>query len=259
MSPGSSSSGSKRSSQRSGSKSSSTAEASQGPASVVTRSRAEDAAEATREMAELVAKMDRDKLARLVRARETAHGIKDAFPGGDARFASMDSDEEEDDYDGGEDEEEEECVGLLDQKKDTGPRAALERVKKEYNWDMVKEMDEGKLSLLERVRVLNYVRKRVAQGVKTKDVVKEAKAVIRDGKSEIRKDERWLTPVVPGDVLLTALEGKNCGSDEDDDDDCAVADAVERELRACKISADGGSSRSGVGAASSTGKSNSRK
>jgi hypothetical protein len=210
---------------------------SHGPSNCAHKTLEQDAEDGARELRARMISMDPVLLAELVRARQSAAGIVDAFPAGDKRFASLDSDDDDSDEVGSEDGDEDEekrggfedegepCRGLLDAGVDAGPRAALARAAKEHGLDLVAIMDSAELDLFARIRLANMVRMRVRDG----NSIEEVKCAVHDAVEAgsgvgVLADDAYLQPVVPGDVLLTSLES----SLEDEDGD--VAGAVHRGL-----------------------------
>lgn len=226
-----------------------TSNVSSAPGDCATRTATEDAAEAAVDFKARLDDMDSALLASLVQARESAAGIAAAFPEGDQRFASFDTDSEEGDgeesvqgqaavveeeegddegsenagggRDGGEGEP---CVGLLDERMDSGPRAALARAREEYGLDLMGEMEKGGLDLFARIRLVNYARRCVREGDAPSAVVGKLREVLGVGVQDgVLADNALLMPVVEGDVLLTVLEGDELLDDDVD----GVAGAVQ--------------------------------
>jgi hypothetical protein len=208
-----------------------------GPGHCAHKTAAQDAEDGARELRARMEAMDPALVAELVRARQSAAGICAAFPAGDMRFASLDSDDEDEDGsdagaygddgdDGGPEESEGElCQGLLDGSMDSGPLAALARAAREHGLDLVALMDGACLDFLARIRLANFVRSRVGEGVSVEKVKADVSEAIKVGMDAgVLADDSYLQPVIPGDVLLTALES----SLSDDDGD--VAAAVHRGL-----------------------------
>ncbi len=170
-----------------------------------------------------------------MRARELAAGVTKSFPGGDERFAAVDSDSDADEEEEGEDEPAEPCQGLFDATMDAGPEQCLRRAAAEHAFDLRAEMNAAKVPFLIRVRVANYIRALVRDGHKAEDVVRQAREAIADPTASVCADEKWLAPVLPGDLLLTVLEGDG-GSDAEESDGeeeaeaAAVAETVKQVL-----------------------------
>lgn len=216
----------------------------QGPSGCATRGRAEDAADAAREMAGVMARMDPAVVRQMVRAREAAVGVLDVFPAGDQRFAAVESSDEEDgmapeeeidgeDVDGGSEKGAggDTCVGLLDDAVDKSPAACLARVERDYGLDLIAEMDAGGLDFFARIRLVNYMRAAVRDGMVAAEVVRKAQKIMEEKLPSVLEDDALLTPVVEGDVLLTALEGEECDDEDGVDDSADIAQAVENSLQ----------------------------
>lgn len=245
------------------------------PTQCAHRGRAEDAAAGTLQLIQMLQNMDEDVLQRMVQARETATNIHKAFPGGDQRFVNQD--EVDDEYDDEEDNEEDDlyeanavaggnvasedeeddgdvCMGLFDDIVDPGPYASLRRVRDTYNFDLVSEMDNAKFDLFERIRVVNWIRKLMRVDCCTPEnaITRIREIFNRSGDDAcILSDDSFLTPVVPGDLLLTVLEkyddkagmtgsgrqsnANDLKNDGDDDDEDNVRIAVLQTLRDANV------------------------
>lgn len=241
---------------------------SHGPSQCEHRSRAEDAAESAREMAQFMKGMDGEVAWRMIRAREAANNIREAFPEGDRRFTNVEDDDDEDvgegpfaaegedlddaddDADAGfeadvneeepYDDEGDDCIGLLDDGVDAGPLSSLQRMKGTYDFDLVAELDNANLNLLQRIRLVNWTRKRIRErNLSPEDAIVTIRGILARRDNNILENDALLEPVVPGDVLLTVLEGVDdedagrrvSGKDDDDDQENKVRDAVIRSLR----------------------------
>lgn len=212
-----------------------------GPAQCGSRDRAEDAADAIKGMAKLVNGMDPAVIGRLVHAREAAAGVYKAFPEGDRRFDSVESESE------GEEEEEVEevvgegdsgrvggvegCRGLLDENMDESPEACLKRAKEEYGFDVVAEMDEAKLDFFERIRLVNHLRKVMDGGTSATDAVKHMRRILESKDQCVLGEDKLLEPVIEGDLVLTVLEREEDWLDAGKDNEDDVIDAVRDSLR----------------------------
>lgn len=218
-----------------------------GPTECASRDRAEDAADAVKDMATILNTMDPDTVKRLVHAREAAAGVYKAFPEGDRRFDSIDSESDDDQLEIDDDDQQGEgspadaadlegCRGLFDDKIDNGPRACLMRAKDEHGFDVVAEMDQAKLDFFERIRFVNYIRRIVVNdGVGGKDTVAKVRAVLNERDDTILADEKLLEPVIEGDLILTVLESEEDLEDSTTDKTDDVIDAVQESLRASHI------------------------
>lgn len=240
-----------------------------GPSQCEHRSRAEDAAESAREMAQLMKGMDGAVAWHMIRAREAAINIREAFPEGDQRFANVEDDDDDveegpfaaeeeglndadadDDADAGfeadvneeeaYDDEGDDCIGLLDDGVDAGPLSSLRRMKGTYDFDLVAELDNANLNLLQRIRLVNWTRKRIRErNLSPEDAIVTIRGILARRDSTVLENDALLEPVVPGDVLLTVLEGVDdedadgrvSAKDDDDDQENKVCDAVIRSLR----------------------------
>lgn len=215
-----------------------------GPSQCGSRDRAEDAADAIRRMTKLVNGMDPTVIGRLVHAREAAAGVYKAFPEGDRRFDSVESESE------GEEEEVEEevgeggngeeggaegCRGLLDQNMDESPEACLKRAKEEYGFDIVAEMDEAKLDFFERIRLVNHLRKEIDIGTTATNVVNHIRSILKHKDRCVLEEDKLLEPVIEGDLILTVLEREEDWLDAGKDDTDHVIDAVRDSLRATHV------------------------
>eukprot|EP00172_Hildenbrandia_rubra_P002536 Plantae.Rhodophyta-Hildenbrandia_rubra.ctg34373.p1 GENE.Plantae.Rhodophyta-Hildenbrandia_rubra.ctg34373~~Plantae.Rhodophyta-Hildenbrandia_rubra.ctg34373.p1 ORF type:complete len:247 (+),score=57.49 Plantae.Rhodophyta-Hildenbrandia_rubra.ctg34373:382-1122(+) len=180
-----------------------------GPTCCANRTYAEDVEEAARGARAHLELMDTERLAILVKARQTAAGLAKVYPGGDQRFVDLESEsgeEEEAEEDGGV-VEEEQCVGLLDNTVDSGPRETLERAKREYGFDLLGLMRESNLPFLERIKLVNYIRSLIKKGVAPKTVTTNANDVaMKKENATSLKEDSWLKPIIPEDPLLTALD-----------------------------------------------------
>lgn len=220
-----------------------------GPSNCASRTRADDAANAVQDMAALMNGMDSEVVKRMVHARNAAAGVYLAFPEGDQRFASIESDSEDDNEDvsannseegsgTGDDANAEEsvepCKGLLDDISDSGPRACILRVKEQYHFDIVGEMDSANLDFFERIRVVNHIRKLVNDGCEPSDIICDARIAMESKDVSILDNDALLTPVIKGDLVLTVLESETevpeSGTRSED-----VMDALQRSLRDSNI------------------------
>lgn len=215
--------------------------AGRGPSQCEHRDRAEDAAESAREMAQLMKGMDIEVAWKMVRAREAATNIHEAFPEGDQRFIYADVDDDDDDENGTDprvteridasgdsnggagddldgdiddekfcDDEREDCIGLLDDGVDAGPLSSLRRMKDTYDFDLVAEFDKADVDLLERIRVVNWIRQEIReQNLSPQDAMVLLIRVLSRRDKTVLENDAYLEPVIPGDVLLTVLEGGN--------------------------------------------------
>lgn len=243
-----------------------------GPSRCERRSRAEDAAESAREMAQLMKGIDGEVAWRMVRAREAATNIREAFPEGDQRFMDTEDDDDDDDDDAeeyacetdeadglvgvddgrdadfdanvdGEDtsnDEMDDCIGLLDDGVDAGPLSSLRRMKTTFDFDLVVELDDADLDLLQRIRIVNWIRKQVRErNLSPQEAIVTFRSILARRDGTVLENDALLEPVVPGDVLLTVLEGQDDESsdekvkrkDDDDQEEIKVRDAVIRSLR----------------------------
>lgn len=248
------------------------------PTQCAYRGRAEDAAAGALEMAQILQRMDGDVIRRMVQAREAALSIRMAFPEGDQRFKDLDDDDDDDDIDsnnefdnyqntnrlsgvgftfpGKKAEEVEEqnvddgelCIGLFDDVVDNGPCACLRRVKDSYDFDIVSEMDSARLNMLQRIRVVNWIRKliRLQQCSPAEAIMRVRTVLTRCGEDAfVLDDDALLVPLIPGDVLLTVLESRvdenggtlngeheqvENGDDNDEDNEDVVRKAVLQSL-----------------------------
>lgn len=233
------------------------------PAGCGTRDRAEDAADGALQIARMLGQMDSNVVQRMVQAREAALNIHRAFPGGDQRFIDAEDDDDDvgddDDFNNdvqdGDDEEddlveEEACTGLFDNDVDGGPQACLQRVVTQYDFDLIKHMNDAQLDILQRIRIVNWIRTLVrVEEQPFVDVVARAKEVF-EGRGEdmhVLETDAFLSPVIEGDLLLTALESSDLeqaspslngtnghsasnGNGFDSDDGEVVRQAVKRSL-----------------------------
>lgn len=225
-----------------------------GPSQCASRDRASDAAEAVKELAQMMNQMDPDLVKRLVQAREVATNIYKAFPEGDQRFApaDWDSDEgEEIEVDGDpvvpEDKGQpgegssayetigEPCKGLLDDRMDINPEACLKRAKEEYEFDMVVEMDTAKLDFFERIRLVNYLRRIVHEGMGPVEAMQAVRLIVERRDKEVLANDSLLEPYVQGDLLLTVLETEEEIADSEYDRTDDVVNAVQSSLREANI------------------------
>lgn len=175
--------------------------------------------------------MDNQVVQRMVQAREAAMNVHLAFPGGDRRFvdAEDDDDEVEDDVETSllknEDEEEEalveeECIGLFDDITDRSPHHCLRRAFTDYDIDLVSLMDGAQLDILDRIRVVNWIRTLIRiDELRPTDVINRVKnlLLLKDGDLHVFDSDKYLTPIIEGDVLLTVLESsadEGDGADE---------------------------------------------
>lgn len=196
------------------------------PAGCAERGRVEDAELAAASLAGLMRSMDPQVVRSLVRARELAAGVTKLFPGGDERFAPVDSDSDSGGDDDGEEEGAEPCQGLFDDRMDASAEACLRRACDETGLDLRAEMRDAKMPFLARVRVINFMRALVRDGVATRDVAAQARDAMKDKTSPVWAGEHLLAPVVPGDILLTALEDEESEDEEDD----KLAETVKKAL-----------------------------
>eukprot|EP00177_Eucheuma_denticulatum_P008419 GFKZ01015309.1.p1 GENE.GFKZ01015309.1~~GFKZ01015309.1.p1 ORF type:complete len:243 (-),score=53.15 GFKZ01015309.1:854-1582(-) len=218
-----------------------------GPSECASRDRASDAADAVKEMARMLNDMNPDVVRRLVQARDAAASVHKAFPGGDRRFdpVEWDSDddvagddgEEETDIDDGDPggAEGESCQGLLDPCVDPNAVESLERVKREYDFDVVGEMNVARLDFFERIRLVNFLRTIVKEGAQPMEAVARVRQVLETRDGSVLADDRLLEPVIEGDVLLTVLETEEDFEDAEFDTTERVIDAVKDSLRETKI------------------------
>lgn len=193
------------------------------PAGCGTRDRAEDAADGALQIARMLGQMDSNVIQRMIQAREAALNIHRAFPGGDQRFidAEDDDDDEVGDHDDlnndaqdGDDEEddlveEEACTGLFDDGIDAGPQACLRRVVTQYEFNLIEHMDDAQLDILQRIRIVNWIRTLVRiEKQPPVDVIARTKEVFggRGEDMHVLETDAFLSPVIEGDLLLTALE-----------------------------------------------------
>lgn len=201
------------------------------PADCAQRGRTEDAALGAESLVALMKSMDTSVVSSLVRARELAAGVSKSFPGGDERFASVDSDSDVDDGTGEESDDDtvEPCKGLFDETMDTGPEKCLRRAVEEHSFDLRAELKAASAPFLVRVRVANYLRKLVRDGIKVDEVIQRVREAINDSTGEVCTHERWLVPVLEGDLLLTALDDEESSDEEADAE--AVAETVQKVLK----------------------------
>lgn len=221
------------------------------PTECKTRGRAEDAAEAVKDMTALMKEMDPALVQQMVNCRNNAINLTKAFPEGDRRFDDFESDEDDNvDKEVEEDMEEnddnmdsdkepdsdaidEPCKGLLDDEMDVGPRACLDRVRKQYGFDVVAEMEAASLDFLQRIRLINFVRSLAKDG-KAAEVIEQVRQVMAERNANVLAADEFLTPVIEGDLLLTVLETEDEEIDESDDhnrESDEVKDAIEKSLR----------------------------
>lgn len=196
------------------------------PSQCASRGKVEDAREAVKEVANLLQNMDPTVVQRMMQAREANLSILEVFPNGDERFKDDDSEE---DYEAvepssqingeevGDDAAWGSCHGLLDDIIDPNPQVCLKRVKDEYQFDLMKEMKDADLDFLQRIRVVNFIRKAITGGEAASESISQAKDVIRNRKDDILGNDAYLVPIVEDDLLLTALE-------EDDESSAAEED-----------------------------------
>lgn len=196
-----------------------------------THGRVADASAAMREMAAMVKSMDPSVVRGMLKAREAAEGIGRAFPGGDQRF--VDSDDSE--YEQGDEKEVEmddddshtdACQGLFDEIMHKSPLDCLQDTTAKYDFDLVKEMDSAGLDFFQRIRFVNFIRKVVKEGQKPTEAITNVKSVLERNDATVLENEQYLVPVLPGDVLLTALESEFVEEDRE-----KVDDALEQTLR----------------------------
>lgn len=225
-----------------------------GPTQCAIRDRASDAAEAVKELAQMMNQMDPNLVKRLVQAREAATNIYKAFPEGDQRFTSpaWESDEgEEDDIaedpevleDEGQsgrggsadDASGEPCKGLLDDRVDDSADACLERAKKEYDFDIVAEMDAAKFDFFERIRLVNHLRRMVDAGMGPAEALLAARWIIERRDQGVLANDSLLEPFIPGDLLLTVLETEEGVADSGCNKTDDVIHAVQDSLREANI------------------------
>ena len=188
-----------------------------------------DASAAMREMSAMVKSMDPSVVRGMLKAREAAEGIGRAFPGGDQRF--VDSDDSE--YEQGdeveiddEDAHTDACQGLFDDTMHRSPLDCLQDTTAKYDFDLVKEMDSAELDFFQRIRFVNFIRKVVKDGQTPAEAITNGKSVLERKDTTVLEDEQYLVPVLPGDVLLTALESEFVEEDRE-----KVDDALEQTLR----------------------------
>lgn len=200
------------------------------PADCARRGRTEDAALGAESLVALMKSMDAGVVSSLVRARELAAGVSKSFPGGDERFASVDSDSEpENDGEESDGDDAEPCKGLFDANMDAGPEKCLRRAVEEHSFDLRAELKAANAPFLVRMRVANYLRSLVRDGGKAEDVIRQVREAVKDSAGEVCTSERWLAPVVEGDLLLTVLDNEESSEDEADAD--AVAETVQKVLK----------------------------
>lgn len=224
-----------------------------GPADCAARDRAADAASAVNDMATMLNGMDRDVVRRLVNAREAAVALYKAFPEGDRRFDSVETDSDEEDGEGegegegdetdddilSEDAGGEACKGLLDDVMDPSAQACLRRAKEEHGFDVVAEMDDAGLAFFERIRVVNYVRNMVVNdGRAAGDALSDVRNILKTKDAGVLSDDKLLEPVIEGDLLLTVLESGQDLDDSAKDESEDVSEAVRESLRASHIIAE---------------------
>lgn len=214
-----------------------------GPADCASRDRASDAAAAVNDMATLLNAMDPDVVKRLVHAREAAAGVYKAFPEGDRRFDSVETDSEDEegeeevlhengDGDGGR----ESCIGLFDGVVHPNAQASLSRAREDHGIDLVKEMDAAGLTFFEKIKIVNYIRRMCDEGGSTaEEAVPEVRRIIKTKDPRTLGDEKLLRPVIPGDLMLTALETEEDLHDSAMDKTEDVTQAVRESLRASHI------------------------
>lgn len=191
--------------------------------------------------------MSPDVVRRLVQAREAAASVQKAFPGGDQRFDPVEWDSD-DDFEGDDGEEETEgndgdasaaegecCQGLLDERADRNAVEGLERVKREYDFDVVGEMNVAGLDFFDRIRVVNFLRRIVKEGAQPMEAVGRVRRVLETRDGSVLGNEKLLEPVIEGDVLLTVLETEEDFEDAEFDTTEKVIDAVKDSLRETKI------------------------
>lgn len=225
-----------------------------GPAQCAMRDRASDAAEAVKELAQIMNQMDPNVVKRLVQAREAATSIYKAFPEGDQRFVSADwesddgeEDDTEEDPEVPEDGEQfgkgtsandpngEPCKGVLDNRMDNSAEASLERAKREYNFDVVAEMDAAKLDFFERIRLVNHLRRMVDAGMGPAEAAQEVRSIIERRVKDVLANNSLLEPFIEGDLLLTVLETEEGAADFEYDGTDDVIHAVQGSLREANI------------------------
>lgn len=204
------------------SKAATRAPVSQPPTECGQRDRAEDAAAGAVEIAHMLQRMDGNVIQRMVQAREAALNIYQAFPGGDQRFVDVEDDDDytDDEKEGDEEKEEEEeegvddgeagVIGLFDDNLDINPHACLQRAKTQHGFDVVSAMDDAALDILQRIRVVNWIRTLVrVEKLSSMDVIGRARELLNRGDGDdvtVLDDNNYLTPVIEGDLLLTVLE-----------------------------------------------------
>lgn len=223
-----------------------------GPSNCASRNRAADAAEAVQQMAVLMRKMDPEVVRRLVHARNAAAGVRHAFPEGDQRFASVESESDEDaedetgngatEGDGGDEGDEsdseeirEPCAGLLDNTMDPGPKACLLRAKRDYGFDIVRSMDSANLEFFPRIRLVNHIRRMVSDGRKPEEVIAKVTEVLTTRDPAVLENDALLNPAIEGDLILTVLESDEVGTSYQTGNNAEVMDAVQSSLQASKI------------------------
>lgn len=189
------------------------------PTCCADREAAEDAGLAAASLVGVLHTMDPTVVSRLVRARELAAGVTRSFPGGDERFVSADSDSDSDDVI----EADEPCQALFADRLDETAETCLRRARDETGLDLRYEMRD--MPFLVRIRLVNFVRKLVRDDAA--DVPTKAREAAHNKQSPVWHDDTLLIPVVPGDMLLTALEDESDDKDEEHD---AVAESVRRAL-----------------------------
>lgn len=226
------------------------------------RERTEDAAHVVKEMVNVMKHMDPDIVGSLVRARIAAESISMAFPEGDQRFADADSDLEDGNYEnenedddendndgleepempdegsttpnqtyGAPDEDEEVCYGLLDSTLYRSPQMCLQKTKQKFGFDLIGTMDSADINLIQRIRLVNHIRKLVAESMSIDEVIQRARNILEERDETVLENDTLLIPVVEGDLLLTVLES---GDDRDAEilrEAADVRNAVEVSLR----------------------------
>lgn len=216
------------------------------PTNCGSRGRAEDAAEAVKQMATTMRRFDNDVVKRFVIARNAANNIQAAFPEGDQRFQNSDDDDDADDEDEqsdahvvreaeSDDDPGEHCHGLLDTIIDAGPLQCLNRAREEHEFDFVAEMDAAGLEFFDRIRVANFIRRQVRNAQKPFEIVRHIRNLLQTKSDSVFGDNSLLEPVIEGDLLLTVLESEEKMEAEQESEERDINAAVESSLRSENI------------------------
>uniref|UniRef100_A0A7S2ZMP2 type I protein arginine methyltransferase n=1 Tax=Rhodosorus marinus TaxID=101924 RepID=A0A7S2ZMP2_9RHOD len=200
------------------------------PSGCKDRGRVDDAYEAASGMRDEMSAYSPEVVAELVNARKVAEGADDwQREELEERRNTLDEDDQdqlEDDEDVS-NEEDQPCLGLFDDVTDPSPAACLRRSKIEYNVDILQIAAERNLDFYQRIRLVNYIRKRrIHDRVDAQDLAQEVNSITE--KDPVLNDESLLTPIVDDDALLTVLEVDEDWEDEEDEQ--VVADAVRRAV-----------------------------